>query len=159
MKVKIDIDESNEETIITIHAKEWTEELAALVSKIQSQSQSQSLQSKRLVGLEDERSILLEPADIDYIYAENRKVFAALPQRRIELKMKLYEIEELLIPHQFMRFSKSVIGNLDQISRFELAFNGTLCVHFKSGSKEYVSRGYVAELKQRLIMGGDRDEG
>lgn len=152
MKVRIDVDPGHEETIITIQAKEWTEELAALVSKLQN-----SAAMKRLVGIEDERSILLEPSEIDCVYSENRRVMAMAGARRIELRMKLYEVEELLIPHQFMRFSKSVIGNLDQIARFELMFNGNLCVHFKSGNKEYVSRAYVAELKQRLILGGEKD--
>lgn len=152
MKVRIDVDPGHEETIITIQAKAWTEELAALVSKLQN-----TAAMKRLVGIEDERSILLEPSEIDCVYAENRRVMAMAGTRRIELRMKLYEVEELLIPHQFMRFSKSVIGNLDQIARFELMFNGNLCVHFKSGNKEYVSRAYVAELKQRLILGGEKD--
>ncbi|WP_028543719.1 LytTR family DNA-binding domain-containing protein [Paenibacillus taiwanensis] len=152
MKVHIDLNDNYEETTITIHAKAWTEELAALMSKLQSPA------SKRLMGIEDERSILLDPAHIDYIFAESRKVFASVEQRKIELKMKLYEVEELLTPLQFMRFSKSVIGNIDLIDRFELAFNGNLCVYFKSGSKEYVSRSYVNALKQQLILGGVKND-
>lgn len=150
MKLQIDIKDQYEETVVTIQAKEWTEELAALVKKIQSPT------TKRLVGIQDERSVLLDPGDIDYVYAENRKVFASMDGQSIELKMKLYEIEELLAPHQFMRFSKSVIGNVERIARFELSFNGNLCVHYKSGSKEYVSRAYVAQLKKRLIWGDDK---
>jgi len=69
--------------------------------------------------------------------------------------MKLYEAESLLASHGFCRLSKSAIGNLNQIKRFELAFNGNLCVYFQSGSKEYVSRKYVQELKKKLIIGAD----
>jgi len=152
LKVHIDVDAKHKETIITIQAKEWTEELVALVSKLQ-----QPATAGRLMGVEDERTILLEPSEIDYVYAQNRRVFAATDHRRIELRMKLYEVENLLTPHRFTRFSKSVIGNLDHIARFELMFNGNLCVHFKSGNKEYVSRIYVAELKKRLLLGGDKD--
>lgn len=151
MKIHIHIDEACEETSVTIQAREWNDELAALVAKLQSAT------PRKLLGVEDERSILLDPAELDYVCSEQRKVFAVLKQRKIELKMKLYEVEELLAGSAFMRFSKSVIGNLDHISRFELSFNGNLCVHFKSGNKEYVSRSYVAELKQRLIMGGGKD--
>ncbi|MDK8181349.1 LytTR family DNA-binding domain-containing protein [Paenibacillus sp. UMB4589-SE434] len=152
MKVHIDLNDDYEETTVTIHAKAWSEELAVLMNKLQSPA------SKRLMGIEEERSILLDPADIDYIFAESRKVFASVEQRKIELKMKLYEVEELLTPLQFMRFSKSVIGNIDLIDRFELAFNGNLCVYFKSGSKEYVSRSYVNALKQQLILGGGKND-
>lgn len=151
IKVQIDIKDQFNETVVTIQAKDWTEEIAELVKRIKSPM------TKRLVGIQDERSVLLEPSEIDYVYAEKRKVFASMNRQSIELKMKLYEIEELLIPHQFMRFSKSVIGNTDQIARFELSFNGNLCVHFKTGSKEYVSRAYVAQLKQKLIWGDSKD--
>ncbi|WP_238188554.1 LytTR family DNA-binding domain-containing protein [Paenibacillus sp. L3-i20] len=151
--MQIDIKDHFDETVITIQAKEWTEELAALVKKIQSPT------AKRLVGMEEDRSVLLELGDIDYVFAENRKVFASMNRKNIELKMKLYEIEELLAPHQFMRFSKSVIGNLDKIERFELSFNGNLCVYFKSGSKEYVSRPYVSQMKKRVILGGGGKDG
>lgn len=154
MKVRIDVDAKHEETVITIQAKEWTNELAELVKTIQQSTTA----TGRLIGIENERSVLLDPAEIDYVYAENRRVIAATASSRIELRMKLYEVEELLAPKQFMRFSKSVIGNIDRIARFELMFNGNLCVHFKSGNKEYVSRSYVSALKQRLILGGDKNE-
>lgn len=154
MKVRIDVDAKHEETVITIQAKEWTNELAELVKTIQQSTTA----TGRLIGIENERSVLLEPAEIDYVYAENRRVIAATATSRIELRMKLYEVEELLAPKQFMRFSKSVIGNIARIARFELMFNGNLCVHFKSGNKEYVSRSYVSALKQRLILGGDKNE-
>nr|WP_246407615.1 LytTR family DNA-binding domain-containing protein [Geomicrobium halophilum] len=99
---------------------------------------------------------MLDPHDIDFVYAEKRKVFAATTTKQnIELKMKLYEVEELLESHHFTRFSKSVIGNIQHIQRFELAFNGNLCIHFESGNKEYVSRTYVATLKEKLVIGGD----
>ncbi|WP_338753680.1 LytTR family DNA-binding domain-containing protein [Bacillus sp. FJAT-52991] len=148
MKVKVDINDEHDETCITIQAKEWSEELEYIVKMIKSRN------TKRLVGVEQDQSILIHPNEIDYVFAENRKVFAAMAQQKVELKMKLYEVESLLKPLHFTRFSKSVIGNLNQILRFELAFNGSLCVHFKSGNKEYVTRNYVAEIKEKLILGG-----
>lgn len=144
----INLSDEYEETSITIQAREWTEELEALVKIIKSTKRT------RLMGVDQEQSILLQPDEIDFIYAEKRKVYAAVQKQRIELKMKLYEAEALLEPHTFIRFSKSVIGNLNHIERFELAFNGNLRVHFKSGNKEYVSRKYVANLKEKLLTGG-----
>ncbi|WP_077718904.1 LytTR family DNA-binding domain-containing protein [Novibacillus thermophilus] len=148
LNVHIDISEKYEETTVTIQAKEWTKELETLVRMVK------STKPIRLLGIDAEQSVLLDPNEIDYVYAENRKVYAAVQKQRIELKMKLYEAESLLEPHQFTRFSKSVIGNLNRIQRFELAFNGNLCVHFTSGNKEYVSRKYVAQLKEKLLSGG-----
>ena len=150
MKVHIDIDPKHRETSITIHANDWSPELEKLVQQLQHQEDK----VRRIVGTKDEQSILIEPEQIDYIFAENRKVYAKLPRETIELKLKLFEVELLLKSHQFVRFSKSVVGNMNQIERFELAFNGNLRVHFKSGNKEYVSRTYVQEVKKQLL-GGD----
>ncbi|MDQ7864822.1 LytTR family DNA-binding domain-containing protein [Peribacillus frigoritolerans] len=51
------------------------------------------------------------------------------------MKERLYELERDLPGNQFVRLSKSVIANLDELSRFEASFNGTLCVYFRSGEK------------------------
>jgi DNA-binding LytR/AlgR family response regulator len=148
MRIQIDINDEYEDTPqIVIQAKEWTEELEQLLRVIKSKP-------NRLFGIDGEQTILLDPTTIEYVFTENRKTFAATSDRRLEIKMKLYEVEKLLAADQFMRFSKSVIGNLNQISRFELSFNGNLCVYFRSGNKEYISRKYVAAIKQQLLSGG-----
>lgn len=151
MKVQVDINSQYTETAVIIQAKEWSEELTSLMNKLKGQT------VKRLVGVEEDQSFLLDPNTIDYIYSEQRKVFVMVKKRRIELKMKLYEVEQIL-EGDFIRFSKSVIGNINQIERFDLSFNGNLCVYFKSGNKEYVSRGYVSELKKQLIIGGNSND-
>lgn len=148
MKVNIDIDDKHEETTLTIQAKEWTEELEEIVKIVKKRRQ------QRLFGVGLDQTILLDPNEIDFVYAEKRKIFAALKDRTIEIKMKLYEVEEILVPHDFTRFSKSVIGNVNRIERFELSFNGNLCVYFHSGNKEYITRKYVAVIKEKLMKGG-----
>lgn len=152
MKVNIDIDEKYKEPSITIQTSEWTEELEEIMNVIKKRK------PQRLIGVEEDQTVLLDPKDIDYVFAEKRKVFAAIKNKSIEVKMKLYEVEKVLIPHHFMRFSKSVIGNLNHIQRFELSFNGTLCVYFHSGNKEYISRSYVAKVKEKLLLGGQTND-
>jgi DNA-binding LytR/AlgR family response regulator len=73
------------------------------------------------------------------------------------LKEKLYELEKLLPSNKFVR-AKSVIANLHELSRFEASFNGTLCVYFKSGVKEYVFRRYVHAIKKALKMNRGKKE-
>lgn len=152
MKIQVDIDDQYEETSITIQTNEWTEELDRLLAFIKSET------PKRLFGIEGEQTILLDPGKIDFIYSENRKVYAAIDNRRLEIRLKLYEVEEMLSQHHFMRFSKSVIGNIDRITRFELSFNGNLCVYFQSGNKEYITRKYVTKVKNKLMTGGKSDD-
>lgn len=148
MKINIELDDSYDETQVTIQAKEWTQELEEIVNIIKKKKQ------QRIFGMDEDQTVLLEPKEIDYIHAEKRKIFAVVKERRFEVKMKLYEVEDFLIPHGFMRFSKSVIGNLHRIERFELSFNGNLCVYFQSRNKEYITRKYVDPIKDRLLKGG-----
>ena len=122
MKITIDINEKYDETSVTICAKKWTTELEELIKKLKHQT------PKRLIGVDGEKSILLSPKEIDVIFAENRKVYASIHNQPIELKMKLYEAEELLISHGFCRLSKSALGNIERMTHFELSFNGNLCV-------------------------------
>lgn len=152
MKIHIDLDDKFEETSITIQAKEWSKELDDLISMIKQQK------PQRLFGVKEEQTILLEPANIDYVFVENRKTYAVVQKEQIEVRMKLYEVEEVLVSRHFMRFSKSVIGNLQQIARFELSFNGNLCVYFHSGNKEYITRKYVNSIKEKLMIGGLTDD-
>ena len=147
MKIKLDLDMKHDETSITIHAKEWSEDIEMLIKNLN------FYRPKRILGVKEDQTILLNPREIDFIYAEERKVYAISKDNKIELKQKLYELEEMLGPHQFTRFSKSVIGNVHLIQRFELSFNGNLCIYFQSGMKEYVSRKYVPTLKKLLMEG------
>jgi len=152
LKINIDIDENHSENSITIRATEWTSELEEIVNVIKKNKQ------QRLFGIDSEQTIVLDPNEVDFIYAEKRKTYAALEKRRIEIKLKLYEVEENLVSYNFMRFSKSVIGNISRIERFELSFNGNLCVYFQSGNKEYITRKYVNPIKERLMMGGKAND-
>ncbi|KAB8137775.1 LytTR family transcriptional regulator [Gracilibacillus oryzae] len=152
MKINIDINDEHTEPSITIQTNEWTEELEEIITIIRGKHR------KRLFGIESDQTVLLDPNDIDFVYSEKRKVFACIGSRNVEIKMKLYEIEVILAPYNFMRFSKSVIGNLNHIDCFELSFNGNLCVYFHSGCKEYISRKYVVPIKNRLDMGGEPDD-
>lgn len=166
MKIKIDIDPHYEgDPVIRIQIKEWTKEAGDVIQLLEDHIQNpeketmrENVMTKRIVAVEEDHSILLEPKEIDFVFAEKRKVFAMVHDKSLEMKQKLYELEELLAPYGFIRFSKSVIGNMNQMDRFELSFNGNLCVYFKSGAKEYVTRKYVHTLKEQLINGGDRDD-
>ncbi|ALX49270.1 LytTR family transcriptional regulator [Lentibacillus amyloliquefaciens] len=152
MKVNIDIDDKHTEPSISIQTNEWSEELEEIVAIIKRKNR------QRLFGVESDQTVLLDPNNIDFVYAEKRRIFACISNRKVEIRMKLFEVEDMLAPYDFMRFSKSVIGNLNQIERFELSFNGNLCVYFHSGNKEYITRKYVAPIKNRLAMGGQSDD-
>src|SRR5699024_6973057 len=124
MKINIDIDKQYKDSSVTIQAPEITPEIQEVINVLQKNKQ------ERLFGEKDDLTIVLDTGVIDYIFAENREVFAVIKNERYVVRMKLYELEQMLIPHYFKRFSNSVIGNFNLIVRFELSFNGNLCVYF-----------------------------
>ena len=63
------------------------------------------------------------------------------------LRLRLYEVEERLKQHHFIRISNSEIINLKKVRSFDLSFTGTICVVLNDGSKTYASRRYVTRLK------------
>ena len=84
------------------------------------------------------------------IYLNSGKVVAVTDKGEYILRLRLYEIEKLLLTDQFIRISNSEIINLKKVNNFDLSFTGTICVKLSNGIITYVSRRYVPKLKKIL---------
>lgn len=146
MKISLDIDQDHEQTKVTIHCKELDDSVQEILDFLKGK------ETEFIIGKDGEMQHILKPQDIHYFHTEAETVVAVTSAGSFKLKEKLYELEEMLPSSKFVRLSKSVIANLHELSRFEPSFNGTLCVHFKSGAKEYVTRHYVKNIKESLKM-------
>ena len=146
MKLSLTIDKSCKETKITIECAELDERLQEIINLINGR------EKEFLIGKKEEMQYILKPVEIHYFHTEKEQVIAVTETDSFILKEKLYELEAMLPSTKFIRLSKSVIANLHELSRFESSFNGTLCVYFKSGKKEYVSRTYVPAIKKALAL-------
>lgn len=131
---------------MTIEGPEMDENIQELIDFIHGRKQ------QYLIGKKGEMQHILRPEDIHYFHSENDHIFAVTDTDSFRVKEKLYELEDILPSNKFIRLSKSVIANLNQLSRFEASFNGTLCVYFKSGKKEYVTRTYVPMIREVLKL-------
>ena len=85
-------------------------------------------------GRRNDRIEILEPADLIRIYANTGKIFAVTDKGEYTVRLRLYELEERLNPHQFVRISNSEIINLKKVEYFDLSFTGTICSTVKSGA-------------------------
>lgn len=101
-------------------------------------------------GSKDDKIEVIEQADLIRIYANAGKVFAVTQKGEYALRLRLYEIEQRLPSHQFVRISNSEIINLKKVNNFDLSFTGTICVKLVNGTITYVSRRYVSKLKKIL---------
>lgn len=146
LRVILNIDRRYEETTITISCSQMNESIQEIVDFINERN------LEFIIGQSGDKQHILKPNEIHYFHSQGDNVFAVTSKGSFKIKEKLYELEKLLPSNRFVRLSKSVIANLYELSHFEASFNGTLCVYFKSGAKEYVSRHYVKKIKEALQM-------
>ncbi len=144
MQIEIKIDESCNEPRIIIVTNRMTNEVNAILQKLSSE------QPTTLVGFQQDIAEILEPTDIYRIFALDGKVFADTTHGEYTLRLRLYEAEQKLDAHTFVRISNSEIINLKNVKGFDLSFTGTICVTLSNGAVTYVSRRYVAKIKQVL---------
>ncbi len=144
MQLEIKIDPACTEPKVIIQAASVTEEVNSILSKLSDH------EPQILCGSKDGKIAVLEQAELIRIYAGNGKVFAVTEKGEYTLRLRLYEIEQRLNPHQFVRISNSEIINLKKVSSFDLRFTGTICVKLSNNHVTYVSRRYVSTLKKIL---------
>ena len=66
------------------------------------------------------------------------------------IKMKLYELEEVLDKNDFIKISNSCIVNINQVECFDISILGTIVVKLKDDTKENVSKRNIKKVKQML---------
>ncbi len=144
MKFEVKIDSSYIEPKVIIFTASMTEDVNNILTKLSDQA------PHILSGSKDNKIEIIEQTDLIRIYANAGKVFAVTHKGEYTLRLRIYEIEEWLPPHQFVRISNSEIINLKKVNNFDLSFTGTICVKLSNGTVTYVSRRYVTKLKKIL---------
>ncbi|XCP85626.1 LytTR family DNA-binding domain-containing protein [Roseburia hominis] len=144
MQLEVKIDSSYIEPKVIILTASMTEDVNIILNKLSDQA------PQIISGSKDNKIEVIEQADLIRIYASSGKVFAVTHKGEYALRLRLYEIEERLPPHQFVRISNSEIINLKKVNNFDLSFTGTICVKLANGTITYVSRRYVSKLKKIL---------
>lgn len=143
MKVNVIVEPELEEEYVEIHVKGITDEITRLSELIQNKSQA-------ITGMDEyERIVVIEEANIVALHAEKKWCRIYTDTSNYSCRKRLYEVENML-GADFMKISKSIIVNLRKIESVEAVFNGMLLLRMKNGSKEYVSRTYLPQMKEYL---------
>lgn len=145
MKILIEEPAAGEEDQIVIRCRRMSRELLALI-------QSLKTQKPAVVGLDGGDIHRLDPDSIYYFEAVDNKVFIYCREKVFESKYRLYEVEDMFAGGDFLRVSKSVILNLQRIAFLSPAYSGRLEAALDNGEKVIISRQYVPDLKQRLLL-------
>ena len=144
MQIEVKIDASCKEPKVVVVTNKMTDEINALLKKLSEEA------PQMIAGFCEGTVTILEQTDIIRTYTEAGKVFAVTNDGKYSLRLRLYELEERLSKDRFVRISNSEIINLRKVKGFDLSFSGTICVTLSNGTVTFVSRRYVARIKQVL---------
>jgi len=145
MNVEVKLEPALEEVKIVIHAPTMTAEVEELLRRLGSQPPAP------LLGFREGEAVPLELGEVLRFYSENKEVHVQTVGGVWQMKRRLYELEELLDPHTFVRISQSEIVNLKQVTALDLSLTGTIKMTLAEGAAvAYVSRRYVKKIKQAI---------
>ena len=140
MKFEIFIDKECEERVI-VYAHEKT--------KLTDAIQQLVTETDTLIGYNGKQYVKLSFADVYCFIVEENKVFALTESERLQLKSRLYNLEEIT-PESFVKINQSCIIDTNKVERFDASVSGTLLVKLKNGYRDYVSRRNLKKVKERF---------
>ena len=141
MKCTVILDKTREEEII-IYAHQKSEMVEAVENLINDKTQS-------INGYLNGEIVKLLPREVFCFTVENSKIYAICDDKKYLLKLRLYNIEQML-DKDFIKINQSSIANINKIQKFDASIGGTLKVIFKNGYTDYVSRRNIKNVKERL---------
>lgn len=133
--------ERKEQVLIRCHAV--TEEVREIAAFVKSRQGS-------LTGMKDSRQYEVAVSDIYYFESVDGKTFLYTKEQVYETSYRIYELESMLRPKNFLRISKSMLLNLMKIRSIQSALNGRFAAVLLSGEEVIISRSYVKGLKAAL---------
>lgn len=89
---------------------------------------------------------------IEYIEALDNDVFVVLGKERYYVLEKLYVLEEMLEPKNFVRVSKSFLVNIGKIDYIKPLINSKLKLIMYNGDVIEVNRTYIKTFKERMNL-------
>jgi len=143
MKIIINTDEQYTETEIIINCCRMGDDIDKLLAAIR-------VLDMKLTGRKEGRQYIIETADIIFIESVEKHTFLYSLNGVYESSYKLYELEEKLAEHDFLRASKNSLFNINHIQSIEPDFDRRLIITMTGDNKLIVSRQYAAAVKEKL---------
>lgn len=146
VEIKANILKDLKNICITIDAPELTEEVQNIIDYISNISKKQS----QIIADKDNKIYILELKDVICFFSKDKYNYVRSVNGIYRIKMKLYELEEVLDKNDFIKISNSCIVNINQVECFDISILGTIVVKLKDDTKENVSKRNIKKVKQML---------
>lgn len=134
-------------TAVVIHCREVTSETERLERYIRRFDE-------RITASENGNTYNVSIEEILYIESVDKKTFLYTTGHVLQTEKRLYELEELLDEKTFFRCSKSVIVNLNKVTKLKPEVTRNILATLTNGEVVVISRRYVRTLRDLIGLDG-----
>lgn len=106
----------------------------------------------KLYAQKDGTQFWVNLSEVLYFESVDNHTFLYTQEDVMEIKQRLYELEEILSDKDFVRISKSLIVNINKIRSLKPELNRTILVTLCNGELLYISRKYVPFVRKLLSI-------
>lgn len=152
MQLKISRIPTEEPEVLEIRCHRISDDVQEIISFVKSRQ-------GQLSAVRDGQSVEVPLIDIFYAESVDNRVFIYTAKESYEVRLKLYELEEMMKGRSFLRVQKSMLLNLMKVKSIKPALSGRYSAILKNGEEVVISRKYVANLKQTLKRGDSQNGG
>lgn len=158
IEIEIILDQAYKEPKVAIYTDRRTRETEQIIYAIENVRMASA---PPILGEKDKLIVPVLQMDIFRAVVEHRITRLYCLDGEYLVRKKLSELETVFDPVRFVRISQSEIINLRRVKGFDLSIVGTIGVEFDDGSRSWVARRFVRQIRQRLaavsMQGTDAD--
>ena len=143
MELKVSRVPINEPEVLEIRCHKLSEDVQEIISFVKSRQ-------GQLSAEKDGQNIEIPLIDIFYAESVDNRVFIYTAKESYEVRLRLYELEDMLKNKSFLRVQKSMLLNLMKIKSIRPALSGRYSALLKNNEEIIISRKYVSDLKATL---------
>lgn len=107
---------------------------------------------RKLQAKKDGEWYLINSSDVLYFESVDNHTFLYTEDDVMEVKQRLYELEDILSDKDFIRVSKSQIVNINKVRSLRPELNRTILATMCNGEQLYISRKYVQAIRNILSI-------
>ncbi|MDD6573333.1 MAG: LytTR family DNA-binding domain-containing protein [Thermoflexaceae bacterium] len=132
------------ENAVILEYIEWTQEFEDICDYLEGRK-------RQITGYgENKEAYQIKLDEILYFEAVGSLCFAYTKTQIYEVKMRLYQIEEMVRPNRIVRASKSFLINIRKIENVRPALNGRFVATMDNGEEVLISRQYAKEVADAI---------
>lgn len=151
IKINTNISDEFKETSITINAPKITNEIQNLIDYV---SQINTTPNQ-IIASKNNEIYFIHIEKIICFFSKDKNNYVRTIDGTYRIKYKLYELEELFKPNDFIRISNSCIIHINQVQCFDTSILGTVIVKLKDHTQEIVSKRNVSQIMKLLKQRGN----